>query len=108
MAPFSLLNGQRPGPLMDRARRRWFSLGMRGIRSAPLARCLALAAGLLVLMALPAIARAAPATTVSLTFDDGNTNQYANALPALTAHGMNGTFFINPAHISGNSEYMTW
>jgi peptidoglycan/xylan/chitin deacetylase (PgdA/CDA1 family) len=48
------------------------------------------------------------ATTVSLTFDDGLLDQYTNALPALAAHGLHGTFYVNTAHIQAYPRYMTW
>jgi peptidoglycan/xylan/chitin deacetylase (PgdA/CDA1 family) len=68
----------------------------------------ALLAGVLAL-ALPTSAGAAnPPTTVSLTFDDGYTKQYENALPALSAHGLHGTFFIISGEIETSSQYMTW
>jgi len=46
-------------------------------------------------------------TTVSLTFDDGSVDQY-QGLVALNAHGMNATYYLNSAKISGDSAYMTW
>ncbi|CNE90557.1 putative xylanase/chitin deacetylase [Mycobacterium tuberculosis] len=55
---------------------------------------------------VPAPARAAASTVVSLTFDDGAQDQYDNARPALASHGMQGTFFINSARI-GTPGYMT-
>jgi peptidoglycan/xylan/chitin deacetylase (PgdA/CDA1 family) len=51
-------------------------------------------------------ATAAP-TVVSLTFDDGWVDQY-QGLPALNAHGMNATYFVNSPRIDGDSSYMTW
>ncbi|MFL5828978.1 MAG: polysaccharide deacetylase family protein, partial [Solirubrobacteraceae bacterium] len=64
---------------------------------------------LLLLMTLPTMASAAvPATTVTLTFDDGLADQYTNALPALNAHGLNGTFYVNSAHVANGSQYLTW
>ena len=64
-------------------------------------------AGLL-LMLLPALAEAAPSTTVSLTFDDGYAKQFENALPALKASSMHGTFYIITGEIETSPEYMTW
>lgn len=55
---------------------------------------------------VPAPARAATGTIVSLTFDDGVQDQYHNARPALASHGMQGTFFINSARV-GAPGYMT-
>jgi peptidoglycan/xylan/chitin deacetylase (PgdA/CDA1 family) len=54
-------------------------------------------------IALPA--HAAPATIVSLTFDDGNANQLA-AAQVLKAHGLAGTFFITTSWI-GTAGYLT-
>ena len=47
----------------------------------------------LLALAVPALANAAP-TVVSLTFDDGRSDQYA-VRSTLDAHGMDGTFFVN-------------
>jgi peptidoglycan/xylan/chitin deacetylase (PgdA/CDA1 family)/archaellum component FlaF (FlaF/FlaG flagellin family) len=53
-------------------------------------------------------ARAAtPKTVVSLTFDDGLVDQYTNALPALEAHGMHGTFFPITGYVGNISASMT-
>ena len=41
--------------------------------------------------AAPAAAAESP-TVVSLTFNDGLSSQYRNAVPVLRSHGMNGTF----------------
>ncbi|NYF55364.1 polysaccharide deacetylase family protein [Micromonospora purpureochromogenes] len=63
-------------------------------------------AALLAPVALPGAAQAAPATVVSLTFDDGGYDQYANARPLLDAHGMHGTFYINSGRV-GAGGYMS-
>ena len=54
----------------------------------------------------PAQAQAAPPTVVSLTFDDGNADQYA-ARSILSAHGMHGTFFLNSGRIDTTSSFLT-
>ncbi len=55
-----------------------------------------------------AAARAATAhLVVSLTFDDGDEDQYTNALPALQAHGMAGTFYAITGYVGVNSGYLT-
>jgi peptidoglycan/xylan/chitin deacetylase (PgdA/CDA1 family) len=48
-----------------------------------------------------------PKTIVSLTFDDSDEDQYTNALPALQAYGMHGTFYAISGYIGVNSGYMT-
>jgi peptidoglycan/xylan/chitin deacetylase (PgdA/CDA1 family) len=48
-----------------------------------------------------------PAAIVSLTFDDGVSDQYTNALPILQQYGMHGTFYIISGYIGVNSAYMT-
>ncbi len=45
-------------------------------------------------------------TIVSLTFDDGNADNYA-AAGLLAAHGLHGTFYI-PSGLVGTTGYMTW
>jgi len=65
-----------------------------------------LAMGLLVGLGIAAPANAAvPKTIVSLTFDDGNDNQFA-AEQVLKAHGLVGTFFITTSWI-GSPTYLT-
>src|SRR6185436_19773961 len=55
---------------------------------------------LLALLALPWIGQARAAqTVVSFTFDDGIKTQAALARPALAAHGMHGTFYINSGNV---------
>ena len=46
---------------------------------------------------------AATNTVVSLTFDDGSASQYST-LSMLSAHGMNGTYYINSGLV-GSSGY---
>jgi peptidoglycan/xylan/chitin deacetylase (PgdA/CDA1 family) len=71
-------------------------------------RTAGLLAGVLLLL-LPSLARAAnPSTTVSLTFDNGLSDQYTYALPALSSHGMQGTFYIITGLTETSSAYMTW
>jgi peptidoglycan/xylan/chitin deacetylase (PgdA/CDA1 family) len=50
---------------------------------------------------------AATNTVVSLTFDDGSASQYST-LSMLSAHGMNGTYYINSGLVGSSSYYMTW
>lgn len=65
-------------------------------------------AGLLVLgmLVLPAFAQARP-TYVSLTFDDGSTDQAA-AVSSLATHGMQGTFYINSDLVASDAYHMDW
>jgi peptidoglycan/xylan/chitin deacetylase (PgdA/CDA1 family) len=62
-------------------------------------------------IAVPAItaspADAATNTVVSLTFDDGSASQYST-LSMLSAHGMNGTYYINSGLVGSSGYYMTW
>jgi peptidoglycan/xylan/chitin deacetylase (PgdA/CDA1 family) len=67
------------------------------------------ALGLLALLALPWIGQARAAqTVVSFTFDDGIKTQADLARPALAAHGMHGTFYMNSGNVGANSYYMNW
>jgi peptidoglycan/xylan/chitin deacetylase (PgdA/CDA1 family) len=52
-------------------------------------------------------ARAADPVTVSLTFDDGTASEYW-ARAQLSAHAMNGTFYVNTARPGTSDYYMTW
>jgi peptidoglycan/xylan/chitin deacetylase (PgdA/CDA1 family) len=52
-------------------------------------------------------AHATTNTVVSLTFDDGSASQYST-LSMLSAHGMNGTYYVNSALLGSSSYYMTW
>jgi peptidoglycan/xylan/chitin deacetylase (PgdA/CDA1 family) len=123
--PFIGLNAQRLGKAMAARRRRWFSAEMTRVRAGPRARAVVVLAGLLLVGIVLAVTasggeapimpggagvdrRAGPSTKVSLTFDDGRGDQYANALPALRAHGFHGTFYVNSARLGGNPLYMTW
>ena len=78
-------------------------------RSALARRGAAIAIGMLA-MALLLIAsqgRAAAAqTVVSIEFDDGTANQYG-VRDVLTAHGMDGTFYVNSALV-GDEDHMSW
>ena len=63
---------------------------------------------LLGLIAPAAATRAATAKTiVTLTFDDGYEDNYTNALPALEAHNMHGTFYTITGYNGVNSGFMT-
>lgn len=53
--------------------------------------------------------RALPAKPVILTFDDGYTDHYANALPILREFGFTATFFIITAAADENRpDHLTW
>ena len=64
--------------------------------------CVALA---LIWLTLAPAAQAAPTTTVSLTFDDGNADQM-QALPIMQQAGVNGTFYIISG-VVGAPNYLT-
>ena len=56
--------------------------------------------------AAPAAAAESP-TVVSLTFNDGLSSQYRNAVPVLRSHGMNGTFYVASNWVKSNdAKYM--
>ena len=44
---------------------------------------------------------------VSLTFDDGWTNQYTNAAPLLNKYGQNATFYIISGELNDQPDYMS-
>jgi len=48
-----------------------------------------------------------PGKAVTLTFDDGNRDNYDVAFPLLKKYGMTGTFFIVTGYV-GYPAYMTW
>ncbi|HEX4527325.1 MAG TPA: chitobiase/beta-hexosaminidase C-terminal domain-containing protein [Gaiellaceae bacterium] len=50
---------------------------------------------------------AVPQTVVTLTFDDGDANQYV-VRTMLSSRGMHATFFLNSPEIGNDSSYMTW
>lgn len=52
-------------------------------------------------------AGAAAPTVVSLTFDDGQSSQYAT-LPMLQSRGMQGTYYINSGWVGDSDYYMEW
>jgi peptidoglycan/xylan/chitin deacetylase (PgdA/CDA1 family) len=54
-----------------------------------------------------AAAPARAATTVSLTFDDGQATQYAVKAP-LASRGMHGTFYLNSGKVGTSDFYMSW
>ena len=56
--------------------------------------------------AAPAHAGTSP-TVISLTFDDGNEDQYTNAFPVLQQYGMHGTFYIITGFAGVNPNSMT-
>jgi peptidoglycan/xylan/chitin deacetylase (PgdA/CDA1 family) len=55
----------------------------------------------------PDAAAALPQTVVSLTFDDGDANQY-QVRTMLSSRGMHATFYLNSPAIGNDSSYMTW
>ena len=72
---------------------------------------LAIACALLMLLGVVGPAAAARAATtptvVSLTFDDGDEDQYTNALPALESHDMHGTFYAITGQVGVDSGSVT-
>lgn len=46
-------------------------------------------------------------TVVSLTFDDGTSDQFA-VRPMLVRHSMHATFFVNTNKIESGPDYLTW
>ncbi|HEY2004002.1 MAG TPA: polysaccharide deacetylase family protein [Candidatus Saccharimonadia bacterium] len=44
---------------------------------------------------------------VTVTLDDGFTNQYTNALPILQQNGLHGTFYIISGNLTSQPDYMT-
>ncbi|MBU0469751.1 MAG: polysaccharide deacetylase family protein [Candidatus Omnitrophica bacterium] len=50
---------------------------------------------------------AIPRNTAVLTFDDGEVNNFVNALPVLKRHGLTATFFVPPAKI-GKKGRLSW
>ena len=79
--------------------RRLFSLGV--------ALATAVALGAPVLQAAPAHADA-PTTTVVLTFDGTLKTGVSDAAPALAAHGMNGTFYVNSNVVGSDDGHLSW
>ncbi len=70
-----------------------------------------LAIAVLILPRLPfaptAQAAAAPGAVISLTFDDSDADQYAQALPILQQYGMHATFYVITGYIGVNPGYLT-
>lgn len=82
-------------------------LGRHLHRGPVIALALALAVALLVAVGFSTTrAHAAASTVVSLTFDDGNADQYS-ARSILSSHGMHGTFFVNSGRIDTTSGFLT-
>jgi peptidoglycan/xylan/chitin deacetylase (PgdA/CDA1 family) len=54
----------------------------------------------------PAVAQAGP-TLVSLSFDDGDANQYV-ARPMFAQDSLHATFFVNSNKIGSSSSFLTW
>jgi peptidoglycan/xylan/chitin deacetylase (PgdA/CDA1 family) len=59
------------------------------------------------LLVLPAIAKAASPTLVTLTFDDGLADQY-QARQIFSQDGLHGTFYVNSNNLGASSSFMTW
>jgi peptidoglycan/xylan/chitin deacetylase (PgdA/CDA1 family) len=76
---------------------------IRSARSRAVA-ALALAAGSLI--AVPAIARAAPLTVVTVQFDDGNADVF-QWISSLNNHGFPATFYVNSGTIA-TAGHLTW
>ena len=76
---------------------------IRGHRSRVVAAA-ALAAGSL--LAVPAIAHAAPLTVVTIQFDDGNADTY-QWVSSLNTHGFPATFYVNSGSIE-TAGHLTW
>jgi hypothetical protein len=54
-------------------------------------------------------AAASTPAVVTIGFDDGTVDQFDNAFPILSAHGMHATFFVNTGPIAaGDPGHMTW
>lgn len=87
------------------AARELLGRGMSRGRSTRRLRQFVLPLFVLLALAVPALANAAP-TVVSLTFDDGRSDQYA-VRSTLDAHGMDGTFFVNSNDI-GSAGHLSW
>lgn len=68
----------------------------------------ALSAILVAAFGLYAVAFAAPAGIVTLTFDDGNPSQYEQAVPILKAGSQSATFYINSGWLGTSEWYMSW
>jgi len=64
----------------------------------------ALAAGSL--LAVPAVAHAAPLTVVTIQFDDGNADTY-QWVTSLNTHGFPATFYVNSGSIE-TAAHLTW
>src|SRR5260370_42547775 len=78
----------------NRTHRRWHRAGAAVI----------LAGGFV--SAFPAAAHAAPATVVTISFDDGNADVY-QWISALSNHGFHATFYVNSGSI-GTAGKLTW
>jgi len=83
---------------------RWIRICGRRPRAAALGASAALAAGCL--LAVPALARAAPITVVTIQFDDGNSDTY-QWISSLNTHGSHATFYVNSGTI-GTAGHLTW
>lgn len=77
----------------------------RRTRAAAIGSVLAVTAGLFGAAVFAPPAAAAPPTIVSLTFDDGNDNQFA-AAATLKAAGLRGTFFVSSGYLN-SPTFMT-
>lgn len=49
-----------------------------------------------------------PDRPVVLTFDDGDKDQYVNAVPAMKKYGFTGTFYIITNDVGAGNGFMTW
>lgn len=48
------------------------------------------------------------ASSVQVTFDDGEQSQLHNALPLLTEHGISATYFVTPGLIGTAAKFLGW
>ena len=48
------------------------------------------------------------ASSVQVTFDDGEQSQLHNALPLLTEHGMSATYFVTPGLVGIAAKFLGW
>ena len=49
-----------------------------------------------------------PEKPIIISFDDGNVNQYTNALPLLKKYNFKATFFIFTSPIGRSKNYLSW
>ena len=87
--------------------KRWLRIPARAVT------CMAASAAAVTLLSSmgmwTAPALASTPTIVTLGFDDGTVDQFDQAFPILSAHGMHATFFVNTGPIlAADPAHMTW